>query len=341
MKPMAGTRWDVSVVIPTYNRAHLIGATLDTVLAQTHQPAEVVVVDDGSTDETEAVVSRYRQPVRYERIRNSGVCVARNVGVRLSSTRWVALCDSDDLWRPQKLEWQMRLLQRAPDVEYVFCDFVLETARGTETATKFGQAPPGFWEPGRRQLDDDCWEFEEALYSRLLRYQPIFPSTITMSRDFFERVGGLDDRWSRNPGEDIEFVLRCMQRAPVGAVARPLVGIRKHTSNFSGDRLRSSLGVIKILRHARVHHQPHGMRYAGLIDEWIARETLNAVAFAFAEGRLGVVRDLVPDVPPAPRSPKLRLKLAVARLPEWAARPLCRALICAADALARPRTVPA
>src|SRR5579871_5754982 len=100
---------DVSVIIPCYNRGPLIADTLRSVLGQTHIPAEVIVVDDGSTDNTAEVVAGF-PTVRYERIANSGVCRARNVGVGLARFSWLAFCDSDDLWEPDRLETQFRLL---------------------------------------------------------------------------------------------------------------------------------------------------------------------------------------------------------------------------------------
>src|SRR5579872_1896806 len=112
----------VSVVIPTYNRATLIGDTIDSILRQTVPPAEVIVVDDGSTDDTAAVVARYGGAVRYHRIENSGPGVARNIGVSLARSPWIAFCDSDDIWLPIKQERQLRLQALCPEVESSFTD---------------------------------------------------------------------------------------------------------------------------------------------------------------------------------------------------------------------------
>src|SRR6185295_4577577 len=120
-------RLDVSVVIPTYNRADFLVSTVTSVLDQTLKPAEVIVVDDGSTDETERVVRSFPPPVKYVRIENSGVCRARNVGTELATAPWVAYCDSDDLWHPHKLAAQASLLEAAPDVEHGFTNFSVVT----------------------------------------------------------------------------------------------------------------------------------------------------------------------------------------------------------------------
>src|SRR4051794_8595591 len=92
-----------TVVVPSYNRCDLIGETLESILLQHLPAAEVIVIDDGSTDETKAVVAHFGARVTYRKIPSSGVQVARNVGIQMARTLWIALCDSDDLWRPDHL----------------------------------------------------------------------------------------------------------------------------------------------------------------------------------------------------------------------------------------------
>lgn len=92
-----------SVVIPTYNRAHLIGRAIESVLTQHKQPVEIIIVDDGSTDETAAVVNSFGPFVRYLHQENSGSARARDFGIREAQAEWVALLDSDDTWLPEHL----------------------------------------------------------------------------------------------------------------------------------------------------------------------------------------------------------------------------------------------
>lgn len=109
----------VSVVIPTFNRAHLVGQAIDSALNQTDPHAEVIVVDDGSTDDTKAVVRRYGDRVLYVKTSHGGVAHARNVGMRHARGRYLTFLDSDDLLYPYALELQSRLLDRFPDAALV------------------------------------------------------------------------------------------------------------------------------------------------------------------------------------------------------------------------------
>ncbi len=97
----------VSVVIPTYNYAHFIGEAIESILAQTFPISEIIVVDDGSTDNTEQIIAAYGNKVRYIKQENSGVCAARNFGVENSSGDFIAFFDADDICFPTKIEKQM------------------------------------------------------------------------------------------------------------------------------------------------------------------------------------------------------------------------------------------
>jgi glycosyltransferase involved in cell wall biosynthesis len=110
----------VSVIIPVYNGERYIGAALESVLAQTSRPGEILVIDDGSSDGTAAVLEAYRPHVRYHYQPNAGLSVARNCGVRLATRDFLAFLDADDLWTAEKLDLQMRALTRDDELEAVF-----------------------------------------------------------------------------------------------------------------------------------------------------------------------------------------------------------------------------
>jgi len=305
---------DISVIVPTYNRAGLIEETLHSIVSQTLRPAQVIVVDDGSQDHTERVVRDFGRSAEYLRIENSGECRARNVGVQASSATWVAFCDSDDLWRPDKLMRQAELLEKAPDVEYCFTNFAVVTASGWSATTKFDSAPAGYWELPRRQLGPDLLVVEGSMFEKLLVHQPIFPSTLLMRRSFFERVGRWNEPLGRTPSVDLEFHLRCVADGRVGVVSAPVAGIRKHGGNFSGNPLRTTVGEVAILRYVLEHHRA-AQGYAAAIGEQIKARCAMAAEGAFAAGNFALVRELLAGVPPKQRSRQLRMKSRIARLP--------------------------
>jgi len=128
----------VSVVIPCYNAAAFLGEALDSVFAQTHAPAEVIVVDDGSTDQSAAIAESYGPPLRLIRQENQKEGKTRNRGIDESRGAWIAFLDADDVWRPNKLEKQLQAV--APDVVAVHSDWY---GFGTKDfVTDFSQWPP-------------------------------------------------------------------------------------------------------------------------------------------------------------------------------------------------------
>lgn len=123
----------ISIVIPTYNREKLIKRAIQSVLSQCEPGDEIIVVDDGSTDNTEQVVSEYPGQVRYFRIKNSGAGVARNRGILESKNDLVAFLDSDDEWMPGKLSLQRCLMSKRQDVLFCFSNFSVKSLNGSES----------------------------------------------------------------------------------------------------------------------------------------------------------------------------------------------------------------
>jgi glycosyltransferase involved in cell wall biosynthesis len=113
----------VSVTIPTFNRAHLLGHAIDSVLRQTYADVEIIVIDDGSTDNTADVVAKYGDRVRYYWQPNGGLGAARNAGLDRATGDWIAFLDSDDYWFDFKLALQADLLTKRPDIDFVFTEF--------------------------------------------------------------------------------------------------------------------------------------------------------------------------------------------------------------------------
>ncbi len=287
----------VSVVIPTFNSDGLIVQTLRSVLAQTLPPAEVIVVDDGSTDDTEQLVRAF--PVRYCRVENGGPSKARNVGVALANSEWIAFCDHDDLWRPTYLERFAAHMR--PASFYGFANWVDIIGDVWTAQEKFSAAPEGFFA-----------EPEQPFYRHLLDFVPVWPSATLIRKDFFDSLGGFDPRFSRFATEDLDFTLRCNEHAPAVVMHEALVGIRRHQGNYSYGLIRKLLSDSTILEWARDQHRL-GRTLRPEIDRVIIKRRLWALNEAFQNGDTATVRDIAALLPSATIPAKARVKIALAK----------------------------
>jgi glycosyltransferase involved in cell wall biosynthesis len=193
----------VSAVIPTHNRADLVLRALASVQAQTRPADEVIVVDDGSTDDTPRRVPEAFPGAVYLRQENRGVSVARNRGVAAASGDWIALLDSDDEWRPEKLERQCEALERDPGYHLCHTDEIwIRDGRRVN--------------PRRRHAKPKGRVFRECL-----PLCAISPSAALIRRSLLDELGGFDE--SLPACEDYDLWLRLCARHPVLLVDEPLV----------------------------------------------------------------------------------------------------------------------
>jgi glycosyltransferase involved in cell wall biosynthesis len=196
----------VSVVIPTWNRAQLVERAITSVLAQSRPPEEVIVVDDGSTDNTADVVGRF-SAVIYERIEQSGVSAARNHGIRRARGEWIAFLDSDDEWLPEKLAVQMDALASSEPalLKHQVC-------HSDELWIRDGRRV----NPRRRHAKRGGWIFQHCLPLCAMS-----PSAIVVHRRIFDEIGLFDE--SLPACEDYDLWLRITARYPVLFVDQPLI----------------------------------------------------------------------------------------------------------------------
>jgi glycosyltransferase involved in cell wall biosynthesis len=213
----------VSVVLPTYQRAPLIGRALASILTQGRDDLEVIVVDDGSTDGTAAVVEGHRDrfpagALRYIATDRGGAGAARNVGIREARAPFVAFQDSDDEWLPGKLQRQMAAFDRLPDdVGVVYSDM---------------------WrvhEDGRRRYHASPTVSDRLVDPERGRYQVLMlgiQSTV-IRREHLEALGGFDE--TMPAFEDLELFVRLSRRTRFHHIRRPLV-LYHETDGISADR---------------------------------------------------------------------------------------------------------
>jgi glycosyltransferase involved in cell wall biosynthesis len=322
----AASNLKISVVVPTYNRATLIEETLAGILSQTRPPDEVIVVDDGSTDDTAAVVARHAPTVRTIRINNSGDLVARNTGLRAAVGDLVAFCDSDDIWMPDFLAEMSAQWRAEPALTACYANFrILQDGEFSEQS-KFDDAPASYWSH-LRQIGPNCGVFDRSIVEQLLSFQPFFPSCMMVARTKFLALGGWDEGVSRIVGGDFATALLVAANPPMGVVRQPLVAIRKHAGNFSGDTERMNLGDARVLEHV-LRTRPVLAPLSASIGDSIGRRRREALDSAFVRGDVGAVRDIFRLLALEQRSFKSRIKYIIACLP----RPLANLLVSVAGA---------
>jgi GT2 family glycosyltransferase len=216
----------VSVVIPTYNRAAFLPAAVESVRAQTHACDEILIVDDGSVDDTEEVVSRLGGPINYLRQRNAGPGAARNRGIAAARGDLVAFLDTDDRWLPSKIECQIELFKRDPALALVGADMSIEDAVTGE------RVDSNFARRGVKALFDELGGRPvHQAPRRLLELNFINTSTALVRRDVLAEVGGFDTRLRF--GEDLELWLRIAARHPVACVPSVQEIRIEHASNVT------------------------------------------------------------------------------------------------------------
>jgi len=214
----------VSVIIPAYNYGRYIAEAIDSALAQTLPPLEVIVVDDGSTDTTAEVLAAYGDRIVVIRQPNQGVAAARNRGISVARGDTIAFLDADDIWKPRKLELQMARFNANPSLGLVHCGLESFDESGTiETRVETTKGPAA---------------------RALLRFEPgINPaaSTIVVPKRVVDEIGGFDIRLP--PSEDWDFCYRVATRYPIEHVAEALVRYRLHGSgiHLNTARMESSM----------------------------------------------------------------------------------------------------
>jgi len=252
----------VSVVLPAFNRGHCIAAAIQSVLGQTYHDWELIVIDDGSSDDTGQVVSAFNDPriklVRHER--NLGASAARNTGIRISNGKLIAFLDSDDTWTASKLEAQVSAMIAAPVGYEVSCTgFFLHLLDHGISRTV-------------HPLEPESWSDSIAVGCEL---SP--GSTQLTRREAFDRVGLLDESLARF--EDWDWLFRYTRASPILVLGEPLAHINNHRGRH-GDVVQRSVEQFfaKHSSHYSVLHP--SLRKKAVSDAW-----LQVVANYSFEGR--------------------------------------------------------
>jgi glycosyltransferase involved in cell wall biosynthesis len=248
----------VSVVIPAYNNARFVLEAVDSALAQTLAPLEVIVVDDGSTDDTTAALEPRSERIRLIRQENGGVAAARNTGIRSARGTLIAFLDADDVWLPEKLERQAPLHERDPRIGLSHCGLVEVDER---------------LEPIRERLDGLSGDHvaETMLYGQGNRLHAS-GSTMMVTRAALEAVGDFD--LEVPPSEDWELMFRVARRFKIGFVPQSLVLYRQHPGNAHRDIPRQERSMLlslgKVFAAGDPRLKPLKRRSYATLHGWLA-----------------------------------------------------------------------
>lgn len=204
----------VSVIVPLYNYAYYIEAALNSVFEQSYRPIEVIVVDDGSTDNSAAIVRTY-QDVRYYYQTNQSAAVARNNGIAVANGEFIAFLDADDLWHPDKLSIQVSHMVAHPEVD-------ITTTNVLSFLEPETQVPA--WFKSDRELGET---------------NGIVPSAIVVRRNIFDQVGGFSA--AHVPSEDTEWLCRVKDAGiSIVTIPEPLTLRRLHGSNLTWQMISTA-----------------------------------------------------------------------------------------------------
>ncbi len=256
----------ISVVIPTYNRSEQTPRAVESVLAQTHRQFELIVVDDGSTDDTAARLGAFDDPrMRVIRQRNAGVAAARNRGLSEANGELLALLDSDDTWRPEKLARQVSALARAPAAVGLCCtSFETLGADGVTVDT-----------PASGRLAD-AMLLDNVLVGA--------NSTLVMRREVYEAVGGFDP--SLPAIEDWDWLQRAARLYDITVVDAPLM-VYDDRSDDDTDRRSRNFRANMVARDMLWQRNRHALRRAGLADRYLIESARRELREPAGSARLG------------------------------------------------------
>jgi glycosyltransferase involved in cell wall biosynthesis len=303
----------VSVIIPTYNRAHLIIRALKSVLGQLGSDDEIIIIDDGSTDNTEEVLQPFRAAIKYIKVPNNGAGAARNNGVSLATKELVAFLDSDDEWMPGKLDLHRAIMSARPDILFTFSDFAITDKHGqiVRKNLKHWHNDPRPWSeilgPGTTYSaiapllagSEDFTFYIGDLYPGQLKTNYVFTGTLVVRREAGEAIHFAEDT---PVFEDWECFGRLAQKGPAGYLDIETAWQHSHPGfRLTGaDILRSALSRIKIAERVWGIDASFLQKHSDLYQSVLAEQYLTVARQYISQGNKVEAAKALAEVPDAP-----------------------------------------
>ena len=234
-----------SIVVTTHNRAVLLRRCLDSIFANPTECIEIIVVDDGSTDETPEVAGSFGSKINYIRKENGGVATARNVGCRTATGRYVAFVDDDDLLHPRRLSRLSEVLREHPATACAFCQGVEVDEQGKETNRIVWKNLPAASEPA----------VVPDVYTRMIQADiTVTPLNTLFRKDAGDAIGWFDESFIHGC-EDIDFFMRLSDKGPMVYVPEVLTLVGRSASvSLTKDVVRMAFSKLQLLeKHRRLN----------------------------------------------------------------------------------------
>ncbi len=249
----------VSVVIPTYNREKHICDAIDSALQQTTNDMEIIVVDDGSTDNTRGKIKGYGENIKYIKTKNQGPASARNVGMKAATGEYIAWLDSDDLYYPFKLELQVNILDAFPDIDMVYTEFSAFDDHGYYDEYHLKKYHNSAFDTGltyddiftekidlnKAGLSGNNLEGKKLycghIFPDYFQQMVVFTNSIMFRHNILDKIGFEEERYGVM--HDLEFVLRICKNYKIAFVDVPTYKLRYHEGQISGQTKEKNIEV--------------------------------------------------------------------------------------------------
>lgn len=223
---------EVSVIIPVYNAEKFIKKTIESVLNQTYKDYEIIIIDDGSTDNSKKILDEFKDKVRYFKQANSGVSSARNMAIKEAAGKYIALLDQDDIWYPEKLEKQISFIKENPNVGMVYGDCYYIDDKDKVIYRVF----------------EDQKYYQGKIFENLVidNFVPI--PTVLIKKEVLDKTGLFLENYSY--AEEYELFIRIAKDYDIGCINEVLAGYRVHDTNLSKNIDKSLQEDIRVKEDA-------------------------------------------------------------------------------------------